>query len=197
MPAFDTNSRVGQNDPVTTTFPRTPKRTLGYSAAQVDAFLETARRAYDGSDVSANLSAEKIRNTAFEMKKGGYSPAHVDAALERLEDAFASRDRELASRMVGKQAWLEDAKARAQVLVNRLSRPSGHRFSRTSFLSVGYRRADVDRFANKLIKYFEAGFPVTVEDVRGAVFRPERGGYREAQVDAVLDSVVDVMLAVR
>ncbi|MCU1637163.1 MAG: transporter permease, partial [Cryobacterium sp.] len=40
-------------------------------------------------------------------------------------------------------------------------------------------------------------FPVTVDDVRTAVFRPERGGYREEQVDAVLDSVVDVMLAVR
>ena len=83
------------------------------------------------------------------------------------------------------------------MLVNRLSRPSGHRFSRTSFLSVGYSRADVDRFANKLVKYFEAGFPITVDDVRGVVFKPERGGYREAQVDAVLDAVVDVMLAVR
>jgi len=181
----------------TTTFPRTAKKILGYRADQVDAFLETARRAYDGSDESATLSAELIRNTAFAMKKGGYSPAHVDAALERLEDAFASRDRDVASRTVGKQAWLEEAKAKAQVLVNRLSRPSGHRFARTTFLSVGYSRADVDRFANKLVKYFEAGFPITVDDVRGSVFRPERGGYREAQVDAVLDGVVDVMLAVR
>ena len=131
------------------------------------------------------------------MKKGGYSPVHVDAALERLEDAFASRDRDLLSRTAGRQAWLEEARAKAQVLVNRLSRPAGHRFSRTSFLSVGYSRTDVDRFANKLVKYFEAGFPVTVDNVRGAVFKPERGGYREAQVDAVLDAVVDVMLAVR
>ncbi|TFC06860.1 DivIVA domain-containing protein [Cryobacterium mannosilyticum] len=189
--------RVGQNEAVTTTFPRTPKKTLGYSAAQVDEFLEAARRAYDGSDDSATLTAETIRHTAFAMKRGGYSPVHVDAALERLEDAFASRDRDLASRTGGQQAWLEDARAKAQVLVNRLSRRSGHRFSRTSFLSVGYSRADVDRFANKLVKYFEAGFPITVDGVRGVVFKPERGGYREAQVDAVLDAVVDVMLAVR
>ncbi|WP_241974526.1 DivIVA domain-containing protein [Cryobacterium mannosilyticum] len=182
---------------MTTTFPRTPKKTLGYSAAQVDEFLEAARRAYDGSDDSATLTAETIRHTAFAMKRGGYSPVHVDAALERLEDAFASRDRDLASRTGGQQAWLEDARAKAQVLVNRLSRRSGHRFSRTSFLSVGYSRADVDRFANKLVKYFEAGFPITVDGVRGVVFKPERGGYREAQVDAVLDAVVDVMLAVR
>jgi len=29
------------------------------------------------------------------------------------------------------------------------------------------------------------------------VFRPKHGGYREAQVDALLDAVVEVMLAVR
>ena len=197
MVAFDTAHRVRQNEAVTTTFPRTPKKTLGYSTAQVDEFLETARRAYNGSDESGGLSAETIRHTAFALQRGGYSPAHVDAALERLEDAFASRDRDRASRTGGKQAWLEDAREKAQVLVNRLSRPAGHRFSRTSFLSVGYSRSDVDRFANKLVKYFESGFPVTVDDVRGAVFKPQRGGYREAQVDAVLDGVVEVMLAVR
>lgn len=92
---------------------------------------------------------------------------------------------------------MDDARTTAQVLVNRLGRPVGHRFGRISFLSVGYSRSDVDRFANKLVKYFEDGSPLTVEDVRTAVFRPERGGYRESQVDVVLDSVVDVMLAVR
>jgi len=37
-----------------------------------------------------------IRTTAFAMQKGGYSTSHVDAALERLEDAFASRERDRA-----------------------------------------------------------------------------------------------------
>jgi DivIVA domain-containing protein len=188
---------VRQNEAVTTTFPRTDKKTLGYHAAQVDEFLESARKAYDGTDESAQLTAEDIRHTAFRMHKGGYSPAHVDAALERLEDAFAVRDRERAARQHGKQAWLEDARGLAQEIVNRLGRPAGHRFTRVSFLSVGYSRADVDRFANKLVRYFDDGFPVSVDDVRTAVFRPQRGGYREAQVDATLDSVVDVMLAVR
>jgi DivIVA domain-containing protein len=62
---------------------------------------------------------------------------------------------------------------------------------------MGYNRADVDRFSQRLVRYFEDGFPITVDDVRCAVFRPQRGGYREAQVDVVLDSVVDVILAVR
>jgi DivIVA domain-containing protein len=33
--------------------------------------------------------------------------------------------------------------------------------------------------------------------VRTVVFTTQRGGYRESQVDLVLDAVVDVMLAVR
>ncbi|TFC52379.1 DivIVA domain-containing protein [Cryobacterium sp. TmT2-59] len=185
---------------MTTTFPRTPKKTLGYNTAQVESFLAAARKAYDATDdggEGAPLTAETIRHTAFSLHKGGYSPAHVDAALERLEDAFATRDRDRATRAQGKEAWLEEAHDLAQVLVNRLGRADHHRFSRVSILTVGYSRVDVDRFASRLVRYFEDGFPVTIEDVRCAVFRPQRGGYREAQVDVVLDGVIDVMLAVR
>ncbi len=157
----------------------------------------SARSAYDANDETIGLTAEEIRHTAFAMQKGGYSPAHVDAALERLEDAFAARERERATRIVGEQAWVNEARTTAQVLVNRFGRPPGHRFARTSFLTIGYNSADVDRLANKLVTYFQDGSLLTVDDVRTAVFRPKRGGYREAQVDVVLDSVVDVMLAVR
>jgi len=143
------------------------------------------------------LTAEGIRHTAFAMHKGGYSPEHVDAALERLEDAFAARERDYATSTGGGHAWMLDAENAAAVLVARLSRAPGHRFTRTNVLAVGYKRVDVDRFANKLVKYFQDGRELTVDEVRTAVFRPERGGYREAQVDLVLDSVVDVMLAVR
>jgi len=188
---------VGDNDPVSTTFPRTGTKTLGYNREQVDEFLAFAKRSYDSNEDTVELTAEGIRHTAFAMQKDGYSTARVDAALERLEDAFAARERERASREQGEEAWMDEARATAQVLVNRLGRPAGHRFARTSFLSVGYSRADVDRLAAKLLTYFQDGKPVAVDTVRTAVFRPERGGYREAQVDAVLDSVVDVMLAVR
>lgn len=182
---------------MSTTFPRTSKKSHGYSLEQVEEFLASARHAYDANDETEVLTAEDIRHTAFAMQKGGYSPGHVDAALERLEDAFAARERERAAHSMGEQAWTDRARGVAQVLVNRLSRPNGHRFARTSFLTEGYSRSDVDRFANKLVKYFQDGWPITVDDVRTAVFRPQRGGYREAQVDVVLDCVVDVMLAVR
>jgi DivIVA domain-containing protein len=195
--AFDTRPRVGQNEAVSTTFPRTSKKTLGYNLKQVEEFLESTRVAYDADADGDALTAADIRHTAFAMEKGGYSPEHVDAALERLEDAFAARERERFTREAGVEAWLDEARSTAQVLINRLSRPAGHRFARTSIFSTGYNRKDVDRLAEKLVTYFQDGHQVTVDDVRTAVFRPQRAGYREAQVDLVLDGVIDVMLAVR
>jgi len=216
---------------MSTLFPRVGKKTLGYNVGEVDAFLATARRAYDHPDArdvdddsdaldsgdglavpravsvvepgddavpaDTALTAAGIRHTAFAMHKDGYSPDLVDAALERLEDAFAARERDQAARAGGEAEWMAVAEGTAELVVARLSRPRGHRFTRTSLLSAGYRRADVDRFANRLVKYFQDGRELTVDEVRTAVFRPERGGYREAQVDLVLDTVVDVMLAVR
>ena len=65
-----------------------------------------------------------------------------------------------------------------------------------SALRYGYRIDEVDLVADKVARYLETGDSVTVEQVRSVAFRMQRGGYREAQVDAVLDAVVEVMLAV-
>ncbi len=182
---------------MSTTFPKAAKRTRGYSVKEVEAFFATARRAFDADELSPGLTATDIRHTAFALTRKGYSTAHVDASLERLEDAFAMRERERATATHGEEAWFTRARGTAQTIVNRLARPAGKRFHRVSVLSVGYNRADVDRFTGKLSKYFEDGWPVTVDDVRTVVFRPQRGGYQEAQVDLVLDAAIDVMLAVR
>lgn len=180
------------------TFPRSPKSTLGYDVDEVDEFLKTARNAYDGDAASsATLTAADIRRTAFSMAKGGYSTQHVDAALERLEDAFAAREAEAARSVKGDAAWYEEARGTAQAILDRLERPTGERFQRVSLLTLGYNRQDVDRFAGRLVRYFQDGRPMSVEEVRTVTFREQRGGYREAQVDLLLDSVTDVMLAVR
>ncbi|AAT89093.1 MFS transporter permease [Leifsonia xyli subsp. xyli] len=176
------------------TFPRSPKKQLGYDIDEVDDFLASARHAYDGV---TGLTAQEIRRTAFPMRKGGYSPPHVDAALERLEDAFAARERENARAAKGDAVWYKEARATAQVIIDRLERPLGRRFQRMSFIALGYNRQDVDRFSARLVKYFQEGRPMSIEEVRTVTFREQRGGYREAQVDLLLDSVTDVMLAVR
>ena len=92
-----------------------------------------------------------------------------------------------------------DAQARgaAQEILNRLARPDGHRFSRVGALTSGYDPKDVDAFAARLTAYFQSGKPMSVDQVRTAVFRTKKRGYNETQVDLLLDAVIDVMLAVR
>jgi DivIVA domain-containing protein len=143
------------------------------------------------------VNATDIRRMAFSLEKGGYSPSHVDAALERLEDAFASRERERAIQERGDEAWYTEARSIAREILDRLARPAGHRFDRVGFLANGYHRADVDAFATRLTNYFQDGRPMSIDEVRTVAFRPKKGGYREAQVDLLLDAVINVMLAVR
>ena len=183
---------------MSTTFPRSRKSKLGYNVDQVEDFLEEARRAYTADQGTlAVVNAESIRTMAFAMQKGGYSTSHVDAALERLEDAFAARERERAFAEVGDAAWYAKARTSAQSILDRLARPVGQRFSRVGPFTTGYNRKDVDAFAERLVGYFQHGKPMSVDQVRTVVFRGVRGGYNESQVDLLLDSVIDVMLAVR
>lgn len=182
-----------------TTFPRTRRSQRGYSVAEVEDFLQEARNAYSAPAGSPTaLSAAAIRRTAFGFERGGYSTAHVDAALERLEDAFATREKERAfAAPGGDAAWYTQARSTAQVLLNRLSRPAGKRFNRVGPLSQGYHPRDVDAFTDRLADYFQRGAAMSVDEVRTVVFRPARGGYNETQVDIVLDTVIGVMLAVK
>jgi DivIVA domain-containing protein len=180
---------------VSSTFPKTRKR--GYDIDEVEDFLEDARRAYSSPlTESSPLKADGIRRTAFSMRRGGYSTSHVDAALERLEDAFATREREQAVHAMGEDAWFQETRTIAQEVVNRLSRPHRHRFDRAGFMVNGYHRKDVDQLADRILAHLVSGAPLEVKEIRLAAFRPQTGGYKEAQVDLLLDSVIDVMLAV-
>lgn len=177
-------------------FPRAKRRVKGYAPASVDAFLARARAAFEGDEDPA-ITAEAVRTVAFPLVKQGYSVVAVDAALGRVEDAFAVKEREAAISRAGAQVWVESARENAQVILDRLSRPRGKRFARAGWLRFGYRVDEVDIVADKLRGYFERGAAVSPDQVRGVAFRMQRRGYREEQVDAVLDAVIDVMLAVR
>ncbi|MBX9640167.1 MAG: DivIVA domain-containing protein [Mycobacteriaceae bacterium] len=181
---------------MSTTFPRARKS--GYNVDQVEDFLEEARRAYTADPRQpVVLDAAAIRRTAFSLQRNGYSTNHVDAALERLEDAFAQRERERARSEAGDAAWYAQARSTAQVILDRLARPAGRRFNRVGPLTGGYSVKDVDAFTDRLVGYFQHGKPMSVEQVRTVVFRTAKRGYSETQVDMLLDAVIDVMLAVR
>ncbi|MEV7827566.1 DivIVA domain-containing protein [Microbacterium enclense] len=177
-----------------TPFP-TSGRAKGYEKRAVDVFLARAREVFESDDVGALRSSE-VRAAAFPLVRGGYSVTAVDAALGRVEDAFAAREREHALSNLGARAWVAETRDTAQVVLDRLRRPRGARFERVGILHYGYRVDEVDVVADRVARYLAAGDPVTPEQVRSVAFRMQRGGYREAQVDAVLDSVVEVMLAI-
>jgi DivIVA domain-containing protein len=191
-----TRSSASRPSATKTPFPLVSGRDKGYDPKVVDAFLDRARAAFEDDQDASALAASDIRAAAFPLVRHGYRPEAVDAALARVEDAFAIRERERALAAAGTGEWIGRTRERAQEILDRLSRESGRRFDRVRGLGYGYRVDEVDLVADKIAAYLAQGKPVTVEQVRTVAFRMQRGGYREAQVDAVLDAVVDVMLAV-
>lgn len=175
-------------------FPDASGRERGYDKRAVDDFLTYARDAFEQDD--AALSAAQVRVAAFPLVRRGYAIGPVDAALARVEDAFAARERERAVSQDGTHAYVSEVRSEAQVTLDRLARPRGHRFDRVSGMRYGYRVDEVDLVSDKIADYLATGGSVAVEQVRAVAFRMQRGGYRESQVDAVLDAVVEVMLAV-
>ncbi|QLD10373.1 DivIVA domain-containing protein [Microbacterium oleivorans] len=176
-------------------FPEAPGRGKGYDRAAVDAFLKRAREAFESPE-GGDLDSGEVRRAAFPLVRGGYAIGAVDAAVGRIEDAFAAREREVALSRAGARAWVGRSRNLAQEVLDRLSRPERERFERVGALAYGYRVDEVDMVADRIARYLESGEPLTVEQVRTVAFRMQRGGYREAQVDAVLDAVVSVMLAI-
>ncbi|HWM16259.1 MAG TPA: DivIVA domain-containing protein [Microbacterium sp.] len=176
------------------TFGQTRGAVKGYEKRAVDAFLVRAREAFENG--AEPMNAAQVRQVAFPLVRHGYVIGAVDAALGRIEDAFAAREREMAVARGGVHAWVGQTRETAQVVLDRLSRPEGRRFDRVGVLRYGYRIDEVDLVTDKLARYLETGDSVTVEQVRAVAFRMQRGGYREVQVDAVLDAVIEVMLAV-
>lgn len=181
-------------------FERVRGNEFGYNAKQVDRFLQQAKVALE-TPKAANpaIGSGDVRAVAFDPVKGGYSAAVVDAALDRLEDAFARRERDELIAARGEDAWLREIGKLSGILRGRLHRPDGERFRRPEKRKTrSYNTADVDRLCRELIGYLEEDQPLSVDNVRRAVFRPATGpdGYEETQVDAFLDRVVELMAAI-
>ena len=181
-------------------FERVPRSEYGYNAKQVDQFLQRARVSLETPKAATHLiKSGDVRAVSFDPVKGGYSAAVVDAALDRLEDAFARRERDELIAASGEDAWLREIGNLSGILRGRLHRPDGERFRRPSKnKGRSYNTVDVDRLCRDLLGYLEEDRPLSVDNVRRAVFRPAVGkdGYEENQVDAFLDRVVELMAAI-
>jgi DivIVA domain-containing protein len=181
-------------------FERVRGNEFGYNATQVDEVLQRAKVALETSKAAIHaVSSADVRGVSFDPVKGGYSAAVVDAALDRLEDAFARRERDELIAARGEDAWLREIGNLSGILRGRLHRPDGERFRRpTKTKARSYNILDVDNLCHDLIGYLEEDKPLSVDSIRRAVFRPAAGqdGYEETQVDAFLDRVVELMAAI-
>lgn len=182
------------------TFERVQRNEYGYNAKQVDQFLQRARISFETPQAAAQaITSVDVRSVSFDPVKGGYAAAGVDAALDRLEDAFARRERDDLIAQRGEEAWLREIGKLSGLLRGRLHRADGERFRRPSKgRARSYNTQDVDNLCHDLIGYLEEDQPLSVDNVRRAVFRSAVGkdGYEETQVDAFLDRVVELMAAI-
>lgn len=176
-----------------------PKQ-IGYNVKQVDVFLERARAYFLNADSDDKaITSYDVRTAAFDPARGGYSAQAVDAAMDRIEDEFVLREKDLLIVAEGEKAWMMKIGKTASLLRARLHRPDGERFRRPSRKSTqSYNVNDVDVLCRELLVYIEDNGELSVDVVRRAVFAPEKGpdGYEESQVDAFLDRVVELMASI-
>ena len=142
----------------------------------------------EGGQPTVIVNAEGARTTP--------SVVAFSKSGEILVGEVAKRQAVIAMRREGARVWVDNARESAEEILRHLSRPAKQRFDRTSILTYGYRVDEVDIVMDKLAAFLERGQLITVEQVRAAAFRMQRRGYREEQVDALLDAMVEVMLAV-
>ena len=192
--------RVDSKRQIPASFERVARTDYGYNAKQVDQFLQRARVSLETPAEAVHpIGSADVRSVSFDPVKGGYSATAVDAALDRLEDAFARRERDELIAQHGEEAWLRQIGQLSGTLRGRLHRPDGERFRRpVKKKARSYNTRDVDRLCKDLIGYLEEDKPLSVDNVRRAVFRQAVGkdGYEETQVDAFLDRVVELMAAI-
>lgn len=175
-------------------FPRVKFTQTGYHIHQVEDFFDDAREDYEKG---GQMTSTQVRAAAFDLVRGGYDPAAVDEALDRVESAFSVRERLLFIDQHGQDAWMSEVASRATVLYPRLTRPEGQRFKPPA-RGKGYDRQAVDEVMVRLIDYFDSGRPISSQDLRTVTFpsAPASRAYAEGPVDAFIDRAIDILLAV-
>lgn len=168
------------------------KRKLGYEPNQVNEFLDFAKEQFANLE-SELIDAKSLRNTRFRLVKNGYSISAVDAAMEKLEDVFATRELERSAANDGIHTFENHLQEGMELISNRVKRKKGRRFKRRFYLYRGYNRRQVDSFCAEVAAHLELKKELAVRAVRLTTFRTQRGGYAEYQVDAFIEKLVEVL----
>lgn len=168
----------------------------GYAQAEVNEFFEYARSVYE-SQIDDSLTQREIHTHVFGMERGGYVIGEVDAAMDRLENAFVAKHRQDVLNTRGPSGWSEELNNQAQTLYPRLSRKAGTRFAPPT-KGKGYSADQVDAMCRRLVSFFNGKEQVTAAEIRAIRFDAARGknAYEETSVDAFVARAVEVLLGV-
>ena len=173
-------------------FPAAAPNEPGYDKNQVDSFINHARAQYSDPSLEV-VTSNQLRNTEFDLVKGGFEISAVDTAMDRLEDTFARREIERQRTLRGQSAVLDRLERITEIVRGRLIRPKRKKFSSVGWLLRGYSRSQVDQLCAQIQKHLDAGDKLQLNVVRRSIFKAKRGGYVEAQVDAFLDRVAEIL----
>lgn len=190
-------ARAAEPGETSTAFPLVRRGELGYRRADVDTFLGRTRASYEGAGGDDPVTASELRRTSFPLVKAGYSARFVDAAIDRLEEIFFERERRAFVQDHGMDVWEAEVRAILADVRGRITRARGKRFQRRGFFATGYRRSQVDAFLDRVAGLLDGSSPMSTGEIREVMFHSEWRGYDEDQVDALLDSVIELVLASR
>jgi len=174
------------------TFVRAPKRKLGYSPEQVDRFIALAKDQYQNPDHSG-MDVATIRSMRFDLVKNGYSISAVDSATEKLEDVFAERELRKLRLNLGALVFEDLLNELAELIASRVSRTKGKKFARRKWPNRGYNVKQVEALCSRVATHLDRVEALSVKEVRLSVFKSQRGGYAEHQVDAFIDKTVELI----
>ncbi len=173
-------------------FSKVKRSKLGYNCDQVDAFVAMARQQYERPE-GYLLASERVRETEFDLVRGGYDVNLVDAALDRIEDALADREFARKRQTRGEQAIADQLTRISEIVLTRAQRPKRKRFDAVAWPARGYNRKQVDALCNLVLEHLVNSEPLLMSEVRRIVFSAQRGGYAENQVDAFIDRVIQIL----
>lgn len=174
-------------------FSSVAKREYGYHTGQVDEFIDGARQAYE---TDSGITADIVQAKTFDLVRGGYRTDQVDQVLERLEDALRKAERDEVIATHGQQTWDLQLIERLEELMGRLERPRGEKFRCAATGTPGYDVDEVDVCMARITSHLQDEDHVRLKDVRNVTFSGKKGpqGYDEAQVDAFLQAVVELLV---
>lgn len=190
---------------------RAGKNEWGYNVSQVDEFLKNARSLYEEDE--PNLTQSEIHKVAFDLEKNGYDVSAVDAALRRLEAAVVDKLAEWTIEHEGRAEWNSQTEKLALTLIPRAKREDKKAFHDGRFMTPSYDKKQVDTFIRSAANYINSALELgalsrtshrhtsvtiekyTLDNVARIIFKQRKGsaGYDEAQVDAYINRVSEVI----